>query len=184
MYLLLKWENADLQYLFLCLYQLKASGKDLFELTCRTLGLRETWYFGLQYMNSKGDVRWLRQDKKVFNLCVNNCDCKKNCKYLWLRVISYYAFLGVVWTQHAAWRFCLYSTSLLIYHSLFPLSKNIINLFPVVAPALWFSAAEIMWQISCTIAFNMIVMQFLPVCGCHSEVYKIRTCTMTKVYSW
>jgi len=46
--------------------QLKASGKDLFELVCRTLGLRETWYFGLQYVNSKGDVRWLRHDKKVF----------------------------------------------------------------------------------------------------------------------
>ncbi|XP_026474459.1 merlin [Ctenocephalides felis] len=43
----------------------KATGKDLFELVCRTIGLRETWYFGLQYEDSKGFISWLKLDKKV-----------------------------------------------------------------------------------------------------------------------
>jgi len=37
----------------------------LLELVCRTIGLRETWYFGLQYVDSKGYVAWLKFDKKV-----------------------------------------------------------------------------------------------------------------------
>jgi len=68
-----------------CCVQLKASGKDLFELTCRTLGLRETWYFGLQYVDSKGDIRWLRHDKRVSNLCIDSFSCKclpiNSCNY-------------------------------------------------------------------------------------------------------
>lgn len=44
--------------------QVKWKGKDLFELVCRTLGLRETWFFGLQY-NVKDTVAWLKLDKKV-----------------------------------------------------------------------------------------------------------------------
>ena len=32
---------------------------------CRTIGLRETWYFGLQYQDSKGYVAWLKLDKRV-----------------------------------------------------------------------------------------------------------------------
>uniref|UniRef100_A0A6M2DFR6 Moesin/ezrin/radixin homolog 1 n=1 Tax=Xenopsylla cheopis TaxID=163159 RepID=A0A6M2DFR6_XENCH len=43
----------------------KATGKDLFDLVCRTIGLRETWYFGLQYEDSKGFISWLKLDKKV-----------------------------------------------------------------------------------------------------------------------
>lgn len=31
----------------------------------RTIGLRETWYFGLQYMDIKGTTSWLNPDKKV-----------------------------------------------------------------------------------------------------------------------
>jgi len=31
---------------------------------CRTIGLRETWYFGLQYEDSKGFISWLKLDKK------------------------------------------------------------------------------------------------------------------------
>lgn len=41
-----------------------ATGRDLFDLVCRTIGLRETWYFGLQYMDSKGFISWLKLDKK------------------------------------------------------------------------------------------------------------------------
>lgn len=45
----------------------KATGKDMFELVCRTIGLRETWYFGLQFVDSKGYIAWLKFDKKVLD---------------------------------------------------------------------------------------------------------------------
>ncbi|XP_064459192.1 merlin-like isoform X2 [Ornithodoros turicata] len=48
----------------------KATGQELFDLVCRTIGLRETWYFGLQYVDSKGFVAWLKLDKKVQDLDV------------------------------------------------------------------------------------------------------------------
>lgn len=43
----------------------RAAGRDLFDLVCRTIGLRETWYFGLQYEDSKGFISWLKLDKRV-----------------------------------------------------------------------------------------------------------------------
>jgi merlin protein len=46
------------------LVQYKANGRDLFELVCRTIGLRETWYFGLQYEDCKGFLAWLKMDRK------------------------------------------------------------------------------------------------------------------------
>ncbi|XP_048640835.1 merlin [Marmota marmota marmota] len=46
--------------------QVKWKGKDLFDLVCRTLGLRETWFFGLQY-TIKDTVAWLKMDKKVLD---------------------------------------------------------------------------------------------------------------------
>ncbi|XP_026283245.1 merlin isoform X4 [Frankliniella occidentalis] len=48
-----------------------ATGRDLFDLVCRTIGLRETWYFGLQYMDSKGFISWLKLDKKVQDQGIN-----------------------------------------------------------------------------------------------------------------
>ncbi|XP_063313375.1 merlin-like isoform X1 [Pelobates fuscus] len=39
-------------------------GKDLFELVCRNLGLKETWFFGLQF-TSDGMDTWLKLEKKV-----------------------------------------------------------------------------------------------------------------------
>ena len=47
---------------------MKMLGKTLFELVCRTIGLRETWYFGLQYVDTKGYNVWLKLDKKVFDI--------------------------------------------------------------------------------------------------------------------
>uniref|UniRef100_A0A8D0AQT0 NF2, moesin-ezrin-radixin like (MERLIN) tumor suppressor n=1 Tax=Sander lucioperca TaxID=283035 RepID=A0A8D0AQT0_SANLU len=44
----------------------KWKGKDLFDFVCRTLGLRETWFFGLQY-NIKDTVAWLKMEKKVLD---------------------------------------------------------------------------------------------------------------------
>ncbi|XP_075155442.1 ezrin/radixin/moesin family protein merlin [Haematobia irritans] len=43
----------------------RASGQDLFDLVCRTIGLREYWYFGLQYIDSRDNVAWLKMEKKV-----------------------------------------------------------------------------------------------------------------------
>ncbi|MEQ2211972.1 Merlin, partial [Xenoophorus captivus] len=46
--------------------ELKWKGKDLFDLVCRTLGLRETWFFGLRY-DIKDTVAWLKMEKKVLD---------------------------------------------------------------------------------------------------------------------
>ena len=43
---------------------LKSTGQELFDLVTRTIGLRETWYFGLQFQDSKGYVAWLKTDKR------------------------------------------------------------------------------------------------------------------------
>lgn len=43
----------------------KSSGKDLMELVCRTIGLRETLYFGLQYLTSRDHIAWLKMERKV-----------------------------------------------------------------------------------------------------------------------
>ncbi|RVE55720.1 hypothetical protein OJAV_G00228820 [Oryzias javanicus] len=40
-------------------------GKQLFEQVVKTVGLREIWYFGLQYVDTKGYHTWLKLDKKV-----------------------------------------------------------------------------------------------------------------------
>ena len=48
------------------------TGKELFDLVCRTIGLRETWYFGLQYIDSKEYIAWLKPDKKVRNVLGHN----------------------------------------------------------------------------------------------------------------
>ena len=45
--------------------QKKCTGKELFDLIVRTLGVRETWYFGLQYVDKKGVVSWLKFNKRV-----------------------------------------------------------------------------------------------------------------------
>ncbi|KAK2714704.1 hypothetical protein QYM36_009060 [Artemia franciscana] len=43
----------------------KATGQELFDLVCRTIGLREAWYFGLQFQDSKDNTVWLKLEKKV-----------------------------------------------------------------------------------------------------------------------
>lgn len=45
----------------------KSTGKQLFDLVTRTIGVREVWYFGLRYINVKGFTTWLRFDKKVLD---------------------------------------------------------------------------------------------------------------------
>lgn len=53
--------DAELEFSFLP----STTGKQLFDQVARTIGLRETWYFGLQFVDVKGFVAWLNPDKKV-----------------------------------------------------------------------------------------------------------------------
>ncbi|XP_077366326.1 ezrin b isoform X2 [Festucalex cinctus] len=42
-----------------------AYGKVVFDQVVKTIGLREVWYFGLQYMDGKDYLTWLKLEKKV-----------------------------------------------------------------------------------------------------------------------
>ncbi|KAJ8290561.1 hypothetical protein GJAV_G00014490 [Gymnothorax javanicus] len=53
--------DAELEFAILP----STTGKQLFDQVLRTAGLREVWYFGLQYTDSKGYLTWLRNEKKV-----------------------------------------------------------------------------------------------------------------------
>ncbi|XP_028994621.1 ezrin a isoform X2 [Betta splendens] len=53
--------DAELEFSF----HPNTTGKQLFDQVSRTIGLRETWYFGLQFVNAKGFVTWLNFEKKV-----------------------------------------------------------------------------------------------------------------------
>ncbi|KAG5857405.1 hypothetical protein ANANG_G00019120 [Anguilla anguilla] len=53
--------DAELEFAI----QPSTTGKQLFDQVLRTAGLREVWYFGLQYTDSKGYLTWLRNEKKV-----------------------------------------------------------------------------------------------------------------------
>ena len=56
------FSDVTICYLFL---QKKCTGKELFDLIVRTLGVRETWYFGLQFEDKKGVGSWLKFNKRV-----------------------------------------------------------------------------------------------------------------------
>ncbi|CDW58827.1 merlin:moesin:ezrin:radixin [Trichuris trichiura] len=43
----------------------KIRGSELFDLVCRTIGLRETWFFGLQFTSKKGYFDWIDFNRKV-----------------------------------------------------------------------------------------------------------------------
>ena len=43
----------------------RSEGRYLFDLIARTIGLRETWYFGLQYLDNKECIAWLKLDKRI-----------------------------------------------------------------------------------------------------------------------
>ena len=60
--------NYAVSSLSLSLLQRNCTGKELFDLVVRTLGVRETWYFGLQFVDRKNVITWLKFNKKV-RLC-------------------------------------------------------------------------------------------------------------------
>ncbi|XP_074547936.1 ezrin a [Halichoeres trimaculatus] len=53
--------DAELEFSF----HPNTTGKQLFDQVARTIGLRETWYFGLQFVDAKGFLTWLNSDKRV-----------------------------------------------------------------------------------------------------------------------
>uniref|UniRef100_A0A3P8VTD0 Ezrin a n=1 Tax=Cynoglossus semilaevis TaxID=244447 RepID=A0A3P8VTD0_CYNSE len=53
--------DAELEFSF----HPATTGKQLFDQVARTIGLRETWYFGLQFVDTKGLITWLNYEKKV-----------------------------------------------------------------------------------------------------------------------
>uniref|UniRef100_A0AAV2K7Q6 FERM domain-containing protein n=1 Tax=Knipowitschia caucasica TaxID=637954 RepID=A0AAV2K7Q6_KNICA len=55
--------DAELEFAI----QQNTTGKQLFDQVVKTTGLREIWYFGLQYMDGKGYPTWLKLNKKVMS---------------------------------------------------------------------------------------------------------------------
>ncbi|KAM6915703.1 ezrin b [Xenentodon cancila] len=53
--------DAELEFAI----QPSTTGKQLFDQVVKTIGLREVWYYGLQYVDTKGYQTWLKLDKKV-----------------------------------------------------------------------------------------------------------------------
>lgn len=53
--------DAELEFAI----QSSTTGKQLFDQVVKTIGLREIWYFGLQYVDTKGYIAWLKLNKKV-----------------------------------------------------------------------------------------------------------------------
>uniref|UniRef100_A0A3B4BGM6 FERM domain-containing protein n=1 Tax=Periophthalmus magnuspinnatus TaxID=409849 RepID=A0A3B4BGM6_9GOBI len=53
--------DAELEFAILP----STTGKQLFDQIVKTIGLRETWFFGLQYQDSKGFATWLKLNKRV-----------------------------------------------------------------------------------------------------------------------
>ncbi|XP_008397081.1 ezrin-like [Poecilia reticulata] len=60
--------DAELEFSF----RGNTRGRQLLEQVVRTIGLREIWYFGLQFVDNRGLVSWLAEDKKVMEQNVKN----------------------------------------------------------------------------------------------------------------
>ncbi|XP_003738165.1 moesin/ezrin/radixin homolog 1 isoform X2 [Galendromus occidentalis] len=55
--------DAELEFAI----QASTTGKQLFDQVVKTIGLREIWFFGLQYTDTKGCTTWLKLNKKVLS---------------------------------------------------------------------------------------------------------------------
>lgn len=58
--------DAELEFAI----QPNTTGKQLFDQVVKTIGLREIWFFGLQYVDSKGYTTWLKLNKRVGSICI------------------------------------------------------------------------------------------------------------------
>ncbi|KAG7162208.1 moesin/ezrin/radixin homolog 1-like [Homarus americanus] len=57
------------------------TGKQLFDQVVRTIGLREVWYFGLQFVDAKGFTAWLVLTKKVLKQVGNKHESPLQFKF-------------------------------------------------------------------------------------------------------
>jgi len=73
--------DAELEFAI----QSSTTGKQLFDQVTRTIGLRETWYFGLQYTDTYGLLGWLELKKKV-----QSQDVKKETPLKFKLKVKYY----------------------------------------------------------------------------------------------
>uniref|UniRef100_A0A3Q3ATE3 Ezrin a n=1 Tax=Kryptolebias marmoratus TaxID=37003 RepID=A0A3Q3ATE3_KRYMA len=55
--------DAELEFSF----HPNTKGSQLFDQVAKTIGLREVWYFGLQFVDIRGAITWLQPDKKVLS---------------------------------------------------------------------------------------------------------------------
>lgn len=86
--------DAELEFAI----QQTTTGKQLFDQVVKTIGLREVWFFGLQYTDSKGDLTWIKLYKKVciFALDLRNVQCNYSYWSYIHRIISVAAAAVVV----------------------------------------------------------------------------------------
>nr|CAH7726450.1 unnamed protein product [Callosobruchus chinensis] len=68
--------DAELEFAI----QQTTSGKQLFDQVVKTIGLREVWFFGLQYTDSKGDLTWVKLYKKPDTVMEKGLKCIKYIK--------------------------------------------------------------------------------------------------------
>ncbi|CAH0558755.1 unnamed protein product [Brassicogethes aeneus] len=68
--------DAELEFAI----QQTTSGKQLFDQVVKTIGLREVWFFGLQYTDSKGDLTWIKLYRKPESVYKKAVKCIKGIK--------------------------------------------------------------------------------------------------------
>lgn len=66
---------------------IRQEGRYLFDLIARTIGLRETWYFGLQYLDNKECIAWLKLDKK--RICDQDASLTKHVPRSYSNISNY-----------------------------------------------------------------------------------------------
>lgn len=71
--------DAELEFAI----QQTTTGKQLFDQVVKTIGLREVWFFGLQYTDSKGDLTWIKLYKKVSFIIFILISSKNSVALLW-----------------------------------------------------------------------------------------------------
>lgn len=81
----------------------------------KTIGLREVWYFGLQYVDNKGFQTWLKLDKKVTNFRLT---VEQRLKLTWF-LMCYWLQLHKLFTS--CWLFLNSHNSRIIFRENFDL---------------------------------------------------------------
>ncbi|KAK7480735.1 hypothetical protein BaRGS_00027996 [Batillaria attramentaria] len=69
--------DAELEFAI----QPNTTGKQLFDQVVKTIGMREIWFFGLQYVDTKGYSTWLKLNKKVLNQDINKKEVPLQFKF-------------------------------------------------------------------------------------------------------